>query len=130
MKILVAYDGSAASNRALNLAIDKAKANGARVYVVTSMSKGTQSQLHDIQETEKKLDEIKKMLQDQNISADTALLIRGVEPGEDVVEFAKENEIDEIFVAIRKRSRVEKMILGSTAQYVILNAHCPVITVK
>jgi nucleotide-binding universal stress UspA family protein len=130
MKILVAYDGSAASNRALNLAIDKAKANGARVYVVTSMSKGTQSQLHDIQETEKKLDEIKKMLQDQNISADTALLIRGVEPGEDVVEFAKENEIDEIFVANRKRSRVEKMILGSTAQYVILNAHCPVITVK
>jgi nucleotide-binding universal stress UspA family protein len=38
--------------------------------------------------------------------------------------------VDEIFVGVKKRSRVEKMILGSTAQHVILNASCPVTTVK
>ncbi|MBW1648999.1 MAG: universal stress protein, partial [Deltaproteobacteria bacterium] len=92
---------------------------------------------------ENKLDEIKKKLQAQGIDCDTILLIRGVDAGEDLVRFANENNIDEIFVGVKKRSRVEeifvgvkkrsrveKMILGSTAQHVILNANCPVTTVK
>jgi len=130
MKLLVGYDGSTTAEKALEIAMEKAKSRNARLYVVTSMSKGTESQLHDIQERENKLDEIKKKLQAQGIDCDTILLIRGVDAGEDLVRFANENNIDEIFVGVKKRSRVEKMILGSTAQHVILNANCPVTTVK
>lgn len=130
MKLLVAYDGSATAEKALAIAMEKAKSKNARLYVVTSMSKGTESQLHDIQEKEKKLEEIKERLQAERIDCDTILLIRGVDAGEDLVEFANENDIDEIFVGVKKRSRVEKMILGSTAQHVILHARCPVTTVK
>ncbi|MFA7424788.1 MAG: universal stress protein [Desulfosarcinaceae bacterium] len=130
MKLLVGYDGSTTAEKALEIAMEKAKSKNARLYVVTSMSKGTESQLHDIQEKEKKLDDIKARLQAQHIDGDTILLIRGVDPGADLVEFANENNVDEIFVGVKKRSRVEKMILGSTAQHVILNASCPVTTVK
>jgi nucleotide-binding universal stress UspA family protein len=130
MKLLVGYDGSTTAEKALEIAMEKAKSKNARLYVVTSMSKGTESQLHDIQEKEKKLDDIKARLQAQRIDGDTILLIRGVDPGADLVEFANENNVDEIFVGVKKRSRVEKMILGSTAQHVILNASCPVTTVK
>ncbi|MDD2603858.1 MAG: universal stress protein [Desulfobacterales bacterium] len=130
MKLLVGYDGSTTAEKALEIAMEKAKSKNARLYVVTSMSKGTESQLHDIQEKEKKLDDIKARLQAQHIDGDTILLIRGVDPGKDLVEFANENNVDEIFVGVKKRSRVEKMILGSTAQHVILNASCPVTTVK
>jgi nucleotide-binding universal stress UspA family protein len=130
MKLLVGYDGSATADKALEIAMEKAKIKNARLYVVTSMSKGTESQLHDIQEKEKNLEDIKKKLQAQDIDCDTILLIRGVDAGHDLVEFANENDVDEIFVGVKKRSRVEKMILGSTAQHVILHANCPVTTVK
>jgi nucleotide-binding universal stress UspA family protein len=41
-----------------------------------------------------------------------------------------ENQIKEIVVGVKRRSKVGKLLMGSTAQYVILKADCPVITVK
>jgi nucleotide-binding universal stress UspA family protein len=46
------------------------------------------------------------------------------------VQFAEENKIDLIVVGIRRRSRVQKLVFGSNAQYAILEAPCPVLTVK
>jgi CheY-like chemotaxis protein len=54
----------------------------------------------------------------------------GLSAGEDLVKFAQENDIDQIFLGIRKKSRAQKAILGSTARHVILKAPCPVTTVK
>jgi nucleotide-binding universal stress UspA family protein len=53
-----------------------------------------------------------------------------LEPGEDLVQYAKEHAIDEIMIGVRRRSKVGKLVFGSTAQYVILEAHCPVLSVK
>ncbi len=43
---------------------------------------------------------------------------------------SKANEIDLIFIGVKKRSKVGKLVFGSTAQYVILEAPCPVVSVK
>ncbi|MBW2582853.1 MAG: universal stress protein, partial [Deltaproteobacteria bacterium] len=51
-------------------------------------------------------------------------------PGEHLVYYAKDNNIDEIIIGVRRRSKVGKMVFGSTAQYVILEAPCPVLAVK
>ena len=53
-----------------------------------------------------------------------------MEVGEALVEFAADNDIDAMIIGVRKRSRLEKLLLGSDAQYIILNASCPVISVK
>ena len=58
------------------------------------------------------------------------MTVRGLEPGEDLVQFAEENKIDQIIVGIRRRSKVQKLVFGSNAQYVILEAPCPVLSVK
>ena len=61
---------------------------------------------------------------------ETHLLIRGLSPGEDLVQFSEDNQISEVIVGVRRRSKVGKLLMGSTAQHVILNDRCPVVTVK
>ena len=130
MKILVGYDGTNSAKEALNLAKSHAKAFGASVAVVTSMQKGTESGRKEIEKAERGLEYAKSSLEGADISCDTHLLIRGLSAGEDLVEFANENQIEEIIVGVKRRSKVGKLLMGSTAQYVILQADCPVVTVK
>jgi len=130
MKIVVGYDGSNAAKNALNLAKAHAKAFRAKVYVLTSMVKGSEKQLQEIRNTEHELEYIKNQFEEENIPCEVHLLIRGLTPGDDLVQFAKENGIDEIIVGIEKKSKVGKFVFGSNAQYIILEAHCPVVSVK
>jgi len=130
MKILVGYDGSNAAKCALQLARDRAKAVDAEVLAVTSMVKANKNQIEDILQAERGLEYTKTLLEEEGIECDTHLLVRGFSPGEDLVQFAEENQIDEIFVGVRRRSKVGKFLIGSTAQYVVLHAPCPVVTVK
>jgi nucleotide-binding universal stress UspA family protein len=130
MKLLVGYDGTNSAKEALNLAKSHAKVFGASVEVVTSMQKGTESERKVIEQAERGLEYAKSLFEEDGIACNTHLLIRGLSAGEDLVEFANENQIDQIVVGVKRRSKVGKLLMGSTAQYVILQAECPVITVK
>jgi nucleotide-binding universal stress UspA family protein len=130
MKILVGYDGTNSAKAALNLAKSHAKAFTGSVQVVTSMHKGTESERKQIEQAERGLEYAKSLFEKDDIACNTHLLIRGLSSGEDLVEFANENQIDEIIVGVKRRSKVGKLLMGSTAQYVILQAECPVVTVK
>lgn len=130
MKILVGFDGSISSSDALRVAEQHAKAFNGRIELVTSMEKGTEAQREEIETAEKDLEKEKKRLEAEGIPCQTHLLIRGMSPGEDLVDFAEENEVEEIVIGIRKKSKVGKLVFGSTAQFVILTAGCPVVTVK
>ena len=130
MKLLVGYDGTNSAKEALNLAKSHANAFGASVEVVTSMQKGTESERKSIEQAERGLEYAKSLFEQDGIACNTHLLIRGLSAGEDLVEFANENQIDQIIVGVKRRSKVGKLLMGSTAQYVILQAECPVITVK
>jgi len=88
------------------------------------------NQIEDVQQVELGLEHTKALLEEADIPCKTHLLILGLSPGEDLVKFARENKIDEIIVGVRKRSKVGKLILGSTAQHVILTAPCPVVTIN
>jgi len=50
--------------------------------------------------------------------------------GEQLVEFAEKKKVDQMFVGITKTSKVGKLLFGSTAQYVILQSPCPVVTIR
>ncbi len=130
MKILVGYDGTNSAKEALNLAKTHAKLFNASVDVVTSMQKGTEQQREEIEQAERGLEYAKSLFEDSDITCNTHLLIRGLSAGEDLVEFAAENQVDEIIVGVKRRSKVGKLLMGSTAQFVILQAGCPVVSVK
>ena len=130
MKILVGYDRSDPANDALELAKNHAMAFDADVHVVTSMVGAKNNQYDDMQRAELGLDYAKALFEENNINCETHLLIRGLVPGEDLVKFAEDNQINEIMVGVRRRSKVRKLLMGSTAQHVILNAPCPVVAIK
>jgi nucleotide-binding universal stress UspA family protein len=130
MKFLVGYDGTESSHRALNLAAEQAKWADALVYVVTSMEGGEKESLEEIRTTEESLQQAKDLLLKDHIQCETIQLARGLSPGEDLVRFAEDNSIDIIFLGIKKKSRTRKILLGSTAQFIILKGPCPVTTTK
>ena len=68
--------------------------------------------------------------QDKKIPCESILSVRGLEAGEDLIRLAEENKVEEIIIGVRRRSKVGKLLFGSTAQYVILNAKCPVVSVS
>ncbi|MFP3999455.1 MAG: universal stress protein [Desulfobacterales bacterium] len=130
MKILVGYNETAAAWAALSLAREHASFFNAKVLIMTSMEGGAGETMEEIDRVEKSLKKAGRFMQEKGVDFETHQLARGMEPGEDLVRFAGENEIDLIFVGIKKKSRAQKIILGSTAQYIILKAPCPVTTVK
>jgi nucleotide-binding universal stress UspA family protein len=130
MKILVGYDGSTQAKEALNIARKHAQAFNGAVYVVTSLEGEAHTSTAEIKQAQEELEYAKQFLSEGGIPAETHLLIRGFTPGEDLVRFAEEHGMDEIVVGIRKTSPVGKMLFGSNARHVILNAPCPVVTVK
>jgi nucleotide-binding universal stress UspA family protein len=130
MKFLVSYDGGPSAKRALALARQQAKLADALVYVVTSMEGGPKEEWKDIQEVEESLQWAKDFLLQDHLQCEAIQLARGLSPGEDIVKFAEDNGIDMIFLGIEKKSRARKILLGSTAQYIILKGPCPVTTTK
>ncbi|MGD9214606.1 MAG: universal stress protein [Desulfobacteraceae bacterium] len=130
MKYLVGYDAGPASRRALELACEQAKKTQALVYVISSMEGGRKELPEDIQAAESELQWAKDFLLKAHVQCETVQLARGLSPGEDLVKFAEDNNVDRIYLGIEKKSRTRKILLGSTAQYIILKGPCPVVTTK
>ncbi len=130
MKILVGYDGSGAAKDALNTTKKYAAALAAQVHIVTSMVKGTEDDQEEIFQAERGLEYAKSVFSAEKMACETHLLIRGLSPGEDLVRFAEENDVDLAVVGVKRRSKVGKLLMGSTAQFVIIKAPCPVLSIK
>jgi nucleotide-binding universal stress UspA family protein len=130
MALMVCYDESEASQTALALSVSRAQRFQAKLFIVRSMQTGSNIQLGDITTVEETLQAKASLVKETGISCEPHLLTRGLEPGEDLVQFALEKSVGEIVIGIKKKSRLEKVLVGSTAQYVILHATCPVVTTK
>ena len=130
MKIMVCYTGSRSSRAALNVVMERAKKMDAKIYLVASLEKGTEEEQKTIGELEGALRSAEEELKKEGLPCETHLLVRGMTPEDDLLTYAEEEGVDELVLGIRKRSKMGKLLFGSTAQYLILNAPCPVLTVK
>ena len=54
----------------------------------------------------------------------------GVDVGDEIVRVAEQNHAELVVIGIRNRSSVGKVLMGSVAQTVIMDAPCPVLTVR
>jgi nucleotide-binding universal stress UspA family protein len=130
MKILVGYEDSRVAEEALKLALKHAEVSGADLNIVTVLEQSHDLEREDIEVVEGRLEKLKQSLKNEKFNCETYALVSMLSPGEALVEFAEENGVDQVFIGVKKRSKVGKMMFGSNAQYVILNAPGPVFTVR
>ena len=130
MKILVGYDDSKVTEDVLKLAHKHALAFKAEVHIVTSLEQSPTLKKEEIDRAESRLENLRKTFMVDDIVCEAHTSVSYESPGEDLVRFAKDNDIDEIIVGVKRRSKVGKLVFGSTVQYVILKAPCPVLAVK
>lgn len=134
-KILVAVDGSEQSRFAAHEAIAIAKRNKAELTIVTSIDLSAIS--HEplmIRGISNALTiEAKGMLKDfTKIEAKTPIdkrVLIGVAKHE-IINHAKEEEIDLIVMGATGKGAVEKVFIGSTTDYVLTHAPCSVLAVR
>jgi nucleotide-binding universal stress UspA family protein len=131
MGILVGYDGSNVSKSAVKLAAEHATINGTKIDILRIKAQNATLSFKEIQQAEREFEhEIEDLLQNADSKYKTQFIVTGQPAGEALVEFAEKHQCLEIVIGVRRRSKVGKLVFGSTAQYVILSATCPVVTIK
>ena len=131
MKFLVCYDETNAAKKALKVAREHAKIWKAELEVVYTISRVEPLKHSKVKKIEEKMEgEVKEILTEDDPPYEVQLLLTDLTSGEQLVKFAEDQKMDQIFLGIVKKSKVEKLLFGSTAQYVILHAPCPVVTIQ
>jgi len=129
MKIMVCYDDSSTSKDTVRLAQKHAAVWKADIVVVTTITREEPIKHSRLREKEDLFEsQIMSLFEDVDIFYTMQLLVNSVSAGEQLVRHAARKNIDIMCLGIQKTSKVNKLIFGSTAQYVILNAPCPVLT--
>ena len=128
--IVVGYVPSPEGEAALDRAVDEAKLRGSNLLVVNSQRGGRTADYEEMALTNEQVQVIHDRLHAAGIEHDVRGLIRGNDPADDLVAIAEEVSAEMIVIGLRKRTPVGKLIMGSNAQRILLDATCPVLAVK
>ncbi|SRR6266508_1415892 len=128
MTIVVGYIPTPEGRAALEAAVQEASRRAQHLLVLNASRGDSYADRGFAPEEE--LESVRRQLAATGISFDLRQLVRGKEPAEEVVRAAEEVGAEMIVIGLRRRTPVGKLILGSTAQRILLDATCPVLAVK
>ena len=128
--IVVGYVPKSEGRAALRRAVEEAQLRKAKLVIVNSHRGGRDFDQDDALETEAQLQDVRDQLKDSGVEHEIRQLVRGMDPAEDLISVAEEVSADFVVIGLRRRTPVGKLILGSNAQRVLLDATCPVLAVK
>lgn len=128
--IVVGYVPSPEGEAALDRAVDEARLRGSSLLVVNSQRGGRTADYQELALTDEQVEAIHARLHDAGVEHDVRGLVRGNDPADDLVGIADEVGAEMIVIGLRRRTPVGKLIMGSNAQRILLDASCPVLAVK
>lgn len=134
-QIVVATDGSASVERAIEVALDLARRFDAEVYVLSVVDESEISS-----SPEEIRDELRSGLQEngQNAVADVAARatrdvvteVREGRPATEIAAYAGEVDADAVATGTRGRHGENRFLIGSVAERVVRTCSVPVLTVR
>jgi nucleotide-binding universal stress UspA family protein len=128
--IVVGYVPTREGRAALRRAADESLLRKTKLIVINSQRGGREYDGEEARRFEIELAEIQRKLDEEGLEHEVRQLVRGNEPAEDLIAVAEEERADFIVIGLRRRTPVGKLILGSNAQRILLDASCPVLAVK
>lgn len=132
--IVVGYVPKPEGRAALRRAAEEARLRGVRLVVVNSSRSGRDDlaagTAADDAGDDLELAGVRRQLAEAGVEAEVRALARGADVADDLIAVAEETGADFIVIGLRRRSPVGKLILGSNAQRILLDAPCPVLAVK
>lgn len=142
MTVLVAYDGSDPAQAAVEYAIEEHADKKIVLLRVVEVASGmTDAGVNMLQERfrekpekvrkearKKVAEEIADLFEGADLDFETAILF-GV-PAREIVDYAEENDIDQIVIGNHGRSGVSRVLLGSVGEKVVRRAPMPVTVVR
>lgn len=130
MAIVVGYVATREGRAALKRAAEECVLRSTKLVVISSHRGGKDFDAEESVRFEAELERVKEMLEQKGLEHDVRSLVRGNDPAEDLISVAEAESADFIVIGLRRRSPVGKLILGSNAQRILLDASCPVLAVK
>ena len=115
--IVVGYSAKPEGRAALQRALSEAKLRGAALVVVDTSP-------------EVETDDLAARLGASGVSYEIRTPADVHDSAEELIRIAETTAADFIVIGLRRRSPVGKLLLGSNAQRVLLDAACPVLAVK
>ena len=130
MAVVVGYVPTKEGRAALRRAADESQLRRTKLIVINSHRGGREFDSKEAQRFEQELTQVQSQLDEAGIEHEVRQLVRGNEPAEDLIAVAEEVDAEFIVIGLRRRTPVGKLILGSNAQRILLDAPCPVVAVK
>ena len=115
--IVVGYSSKPEGRAALQRAVTEAKLRGSSLIVVHTSSSD-------------EVDDLSGELSASGVPFEIQATSDSLDPAEELIAAASTSDAEFIVIGLRKRSPVGKLLLGSNAQRVLLDAACPVLAVK
>jgi nucleotide-binding universal stress UspA family protein len=128
--IVVGYVAKPEGRAALRRAAEEARLRDAKLVVVNSRRGGREVDAADASGLDAELKAVHDELTDAGVDHEVRQVVRGTDPADDLIDVAVVVGAELIVIGLRRRSPVGKLILGSSAQRVLLDAPCPVLAVK
>ncbi|WP_020388390.1 universal stress protein [Kribbella catacumbae] len=128
MAIIVGYVPTPEGIAALDSAIEEARLRGQRLVVVNS-SRG-EALVDKRFASGAEWQSIEQRLTDSGVDHELTQLVASKDAADQILRLAEELNAELIVIGLRRRTPVGKLILGSQAQTILLEAECPVLAIK
>ncbi len=128
MTVLVGYVPNAFGEAALTAAVAECQRRAEPLLVVNMSRDDVLVDAHRAGDEE--LDRVRRDLAELGTAFEVRRVEEGGDPAEALLDVAQEVGASVIVIGLRHRSPVGKLLMGSSAQRILLDAHCPVLAVK
>jgi nucleotide-binding universal stress UspA family protein len=128
VSVIVGYVPTKEGRVALEYAVQECLLRGTDLVVVQTPRRG--GDVDDSADLDPELETARGELANADLVVTVTAGSDGNEPAEDLIEAVRHGAEDLIVIGLRRRTPIGKLILGSNAQRILLDAPCPVIAVK